>query len=431
MRFLLFAVALLSGIAPLPAAETHFDVRAHYTKYEFRIPMRDGKRLFTSVYVPKDTSKTYPILMTRTPYGVEPYGADNYPKTLFPGEEFERDGFIFVYQDVRGRWMSEGVWLEMTPEKDTTSDPNDVDESTDTYDTIDWLIHHVPDNNGKVGMVGVSYPGFYTSAGLINAHPALKAVSPQAPIADLYMGDDAYHNGALYLAANFGFYTSFVRRKGEPSTVEPHDLYDFTTPDGYDFYLRMGPLSNANERYLKNENPYWTQMVSHTTYDDFWKSRSLTPHLKDVKPDVLTVGGWFDAEDLAGPQRVFAAIEAHHPPLVNSIVIGPWFHGGWARSDGDRLGDIGFNSKTSEFFRDRIEFPFFLYELKHKGNGKIPKAWMFETGTNQWRRFNAWPPRSARPKTLYFHAGGKLSFERPGDTGNAYDEYISDPAKPV
>ncbi|MGH9667153.1 MAG: CocE/NonD family hydrolase, partial [Bryobacteraceae bacterium] len=349
-------------------------IKAHYTKYEFRIPMRDGKRLFTAVYTPKDDSQRYPILMTRTPYSVAQYGVDQYRAKLGPSKQFTQEGFIFVYQDVRGRYMSEGEFVEMRPEKDAPRGPPDVDESTDTYDTIDWLVKRIPNNNGRVGLVGISYPGFYAAAGLVNAHPALKAVSPQAPIADLYMGDDAYHNGALYLAANFGFYTSFVRRKGEPSPTEPHDLYDFTAPDGYDFYLRMGPLANADELYLKRENPYWTGMVRHTTYDDFWKSRSLTPHLKNVKPDVLTVGGWFDAEDLAGPQRVFAAIEAHHPPAVNSIAIGPWYHGGWARSDGDRLGDVNFNSKTSIYFRDKIEFPFFLYELKGKGEGKMPKA---------------------------------------------------------
>ncbi|HLJ14937.1 MAG TPA: CocE/NonD family hydrolase [Bryobacteraceae bacterium] len=437
LYLLAVATALVAQPAPEQPApkndgahESLLYVKAHYTKYEFRIPMRDGKRLFTSVYVPKDDSQPYPMLMTRTPYSVGPYGVDRYRSFLGPSEKFEKEGFIFVYQDVRGRYMSEGEFVEMRPEKDTTDGPSDVDESTDTYDTIDWLVKHIPNNNGRVGLVGISYPGFYAAAGIVNAHAALKAASPQAPIADLYMGDDAYHNGAFYLAANFGFYTSFVRRKGEPSSTEPPALFDFNAPDGYEFYLRMVPLSNA-EHYLKHENPYWTELVSHITYDNFWKSRSLLPHLKNIRPAVLTVGGWFDAEDLSGPQKVFAAIEANHPPPVNSIVIGPWFHGGWARSEGDHLGDVSFNSKTSIYFRDNIQFPFFLFHLKGKGEPKIPKAWMFETGTNQWRRFDAWPPKSTTPKALYLRAGGKLSFDPPDEPGSVYDEYVSDPAKPV
>ncbi len=429
MRFLLFAVALLSGIAPLPAAETHFDVRAHYTKYELRIPMRDGKRLFTSVYVPKDTSKTYPILMTRTPYGVEPYGADNYPKTLFPGEEFERDGFIFVYQDVRGRWMSEGVWLEMTPEKDTTSGPNDVDESTDTYDTIDWLIHHVPDNNGKVGMVGVSYPGFYTSAGLINAHPALVAASPQAPIADLYMGDDAYHNGAFFLAANFGFYRNFYPHI-HPKESKDKPGFDYGTEDGYKFYRDLGPLSNSDEKYFKYENSYWSDQVAHPNYGDYWKKRDILPHLKNIKPAVLVVGGWFDAEDLSGTLKTYRAIKSTSPGAGNTIVMGPWYHGGWSYTAGNHLGDINFASNTGQFFRDNMELPFFKQYLKGEGDPHLPAAYMFETGKNQWKRYEQWPPQQTKAERIYLHSGGKLGFDAP-TANEGFDEYVSDPKKPV
>lgn len=429
MRFLLFAVALLSGIAPLPPAKTHFDVRAHYTKYEFRIPMRDGKRLFTSVYVPKDASKTYPILMTRTPYGVEPYGADNYPKTLFPGEEFERDGFIFVYQDVRGRWMSEGVWLEMTPEKDATSGPNDVDESTDTYDTIDWLIHHVPDNNGKVGLVGVSYPGFYTSAGLINAHPALVAASPQAPIADLYMGDDAYHNGAFFLAANFGFYRDFYPLS-HPQKPKDKPEFDYGTKDGYKFYRELGPLSNSDEKYFKYGNSYWSDQVAHPNYDDYWKKRDILPHLKNIKPAVLVVGGWFDAEDLSGTLKTYRAIKSTSPGPGNTIVMGPWYHGGWSYTAGNHLGDINFASNTGQFFRDNMELPFFKQYLKGEGDPHLPAAYMFETGKNQWKRYEQWPPRQAKAERIYLHSDGKLSFDAPTANGG-FDEYVSDPDKPV
>jgi hypothetical protein len=429
MRFLLLAVALLSGMAPLRAAEARFDVRAHYTKYEFRIPMRDGKHLFTAVYVPKDASKTYPILMTRTPYGVAPYGTDNYPKTLFPGEGFERDGFIFVYQDVRGRWMSEGVWLEMAPEKEATSGPNDVDESTDTYDTIEWLIHHAPDNNGKVGLLGVSYPGFYTSAGLINSHPALVAASPQAPIADLYMGDDAYHNGAFFLAANFGFYTNFYPQD-HPQQPEDKPAFNYGTEDGYKFYREMGPLENAEEKYFKYGNSYWSDQVGHPNYDDYWKKRDILPHLKNIKPAVLVVGGWFDAEDLSGTLKTYRAIKETSPSASNTIVMGPWYHGGWSNTAGNHLGDINFASNTGEFFRDKIELPFFKRYLKGENDPHLPSAYMFETGRNQWKQYEQWPPRQAKVERIYFRSGGKLSFEAPA-ANEGFDEYVSDPAKPV
>ena len=429
MRFLLLAVALLSGMAPLRAAEARFDVRAHYTKYEFRIPMRDGKHLFTAVYVPKDASKTYPILMTRTPYGVAPYGTDSYPKTLFPGEGFERDGFIFVYQDVRGRWMSEGVWLEMAPEKEATSGPNDVDESTDTYDTIEWLIHHAPDNNGKVGLLGVSYPGFYTSAGLINSHPALVAASPQAPIADLYMGDDAYHNGAFFLAANFGFYTNFYPQD-HPQQPKEKPAFNYGTGDGYKFYREMGPLENAEEKYFKYGNSYWSDQVGHPNYDDYWKKRDILPHLKNIKPAVLVVGGWFDAEDLSGTLKTYRAIKETSPSASNTIVMGPWYHGGWSNTAGNHLGDINFASNTGEFFRDKIELPFFKRYLKGENDPHLPSAYMFETGRNQWKQYEQWPPRQAKVERIYLRSGGKLSFEAPA-ANEGFDEYVSDPAKPV
>jgi putative CocE/NonD family hydrolase len=426
---LLAATLLISCIAPSRAAETRFDVRAHYTKYEFRIPMRDGKRLFTAVYVPKDASKTYPILLTRTPYSVEPYGTDNYAKTLFPGEEFERDGFIFVYQDVRGRWMSEGVWREMTPEKDATTGPNDVDESTDTYDTIDWLIHHVPDNNGKVGMVGVSYPGFYTSAGLINAHPALVAASPQAPIADLYRGDDAYHNGAFFLAANFGFYANFYPLD-HPQQPKNKPEFDYGTEDGYKFYREMGPLENAEEKYFNYANSYWSDQVAHPNYDDYWKKRNILPHLKNIRPAVLVVGGWFDAEDLSGTLKTHQAIHTGGTGTGDAIVMGPWYHGGWSYTAGNHLGDINFASNTGEFFREKIELPFFKQYLKGEGDPRLPAAYMFETGKNQWKQYDQWPPRQAKSKRIYLHSGGKLSFDAPA-ANEGFDEYVSDPNKPV
>ena len=405
-------------------------VRAHYTKYEYRIPMRDGKKLFTSVYVPKDASQPYPILMDRTPYNVGPYGEDQYKKQIGPSDEFEKAGYIIVYQDVRGRYMSEGDFVEMRPHIDTKKSSRDVDDSSDMYDTIEFLLKHVPNNNGKVGIWGISYPGFYTSASIIDSHPALKAASPQAPMTDLFFTDDAYHGGAFMLAANFGFYTSFkpiAEPAPPPKTPVP---FDFGTPDGYAFYLHAGSLDELNKRYLKEANPLFTDQMVHDTYDDYWNARDLSRHMKNVKCAVMTVGGWFDAEDLSGPFKTFHAIDKFNPGTPNSLVVGPWVHGGWARSEGDHLGDVPFGAKTAEFFRARIQFPFFEYYLKGKGK-PLPKAWVFETGTNVWRQYDSWPPAQAAEKTLYLHAGGKLSFDPPAENEGDQDEYVSDPAHPV
>ena len=404
-------------------------VKAHYTKYEYRIPMRDGKRLFTSVYVPKDTSQPYPILIDRTPYNVGPYGEDQYKKQIGPSDEFEKAGYIIVYQDVRGRYMSEGDFLEMRPHIDVKKSSKDVDDSSDMYDTIEFLLKHVANNNGKVGIWGISYPGFYTSASIIDSHPALKAASPQAPMTDLFFTDDAYHGGAFMLAANFGFYASFkpiAEPAPPPKTPVP---FDFGTPDGYEFYLGAGSLSELNRRYLKEANPLFTDQMNHTTYDDYWNARDLSRHMKNVKCAVMTVGGWFDAEDLSGPFKTFHAIDKFNSGTANSLVVGPWVHGGWARSDGDRLGDVFFGAKTAEFFRAKIQFPFFEYYLKGKGK-PLPKAYVFETGTNVWREYDAWPPAQAAAKILYLHAGGKLSFDPPAEN-EGVDQYVSDPAHPV
>lgn len=428
-RFFASVVAASLWVASSAAAASDYEVRQHYTKYEFQIPMRDGVRLFTAVYVPKDNPTTYPILMERTPYSVAPYGADKYPDTLSPGNEFARDGFIFVYQDVRGRYMSEGTWREMTPQKDVKRSPHDVDESTDTYDTVDWLIKHVPKNNGKVGLVGISYPGFYAAAGSIDAHPALVAVSPQAPVSDLYMGDDAFHNGAFFLAANFGFYVGFPKQ-ANPTEGKHYREFDFGTEDGYKFYLKMGSVGNADEKYLKYANPYWTDMIAHPNYDDFWKERNLLPHLKDVKPATLVVGGWFDAEDLSGTLKTYRALKQNGAGHSNAIVMGPWYHGGWSSSDGEKLGDIEFYSKTAEFFRSDIELPFFRHYLKGSADPHLPQAYMFETGRNEWRIYEQWPPAEAKAQKIYLRAGGKLAFSPP-EANERFDEYISDPNKPV
>ena len=404
-------------------------VEAHYTKHEYEIPMRDGVKLFTAVYTPKDTSTDYPMLMMRTPYSVRPYGVDNYPEKLGPSPEFAKDKFIFVYQDVRGRYLSEGDYVHVRPYIPRKSRPDEVDESTDTYDTIEWLIHHVPHNNGRVGMWGISYPGFYAAAALPDAHPALKAVSPQAPVIDWFVGDDFHHNGAFFLAHAFGFFINFDRLRPKP-TREREPRFVFPTPNGYEFFLQLGAAGNAADKYRDKQLPFWREMMRHPNYDEFWRSRVLLPHLKNIKPAVLTVGGWFDAEDVYGPPHVYEAIEKLSPETQNHLVMGPWYHGGWARSAGDHLGPVRFGSKTAEFFRKHIQFPFFEYYLKQKGSPGLPKAWMFETGTNQWRRFDMWPPAGTRPVTFYFDAGGKLSRQAPRRAG-AFDEYLSDPAKPV
>jgi putative CocE/NonD family hydrolase len=424
-----FAFTVARAQQPAPTAPAEDYVRAHYTKYEYRIPMRDGKHLFTSVYVPKDAAGgPYPILMDRTPYSVGPYGEDQYPPHLGPSDEFEKGGYIFVYQDVRGRWMSEGDFVEMRPHIDVKKTAQDVDDSSDTSDTIDFLLKHVANNNGKVGIWGISYPGFYTSASIIDSHPALVAASPQAPMTNLFQGDDGYHGGAFMLAANFGFY-AFFRPQKNPTGPGPSIPFDFGTPDRYRFYLDAGNISNLDTQYLKGSNWLFNDQFKHDTYDDYWKPRDLSQHMKNVHCAVLVVGGWYDAEDLSGPYRTFYAINKFNPDTQTTLVEGPWVHGGWSRGDGDHLGDARFDAKTSAYFRADIQFPFFEHYLKGKGAAQA-KAVVFETGTNVWRRYDAWPPKAAAPRTLYFHAGGELSFDPPTES-KSKDEYVSDPNHPV
>jgi len=404
-------------------------IAASYTKYEYRIPMRDGKKLFTAVYVPKDDSRKYGMMLLRTPYGINPYGVDQYRDKLGPSELFAREGLIFVYQDVRGRYLSEGTFVEATPHRPAKKGPTDVDESSDTHDTIEWLLHQVPGNNGKVGMWGISYPGFYAAAGMIDAHPALVAVSPQAPVTDLFQGDDSFHNGAFMLAANYGFYAFFDKHDDARLPDEKVD-FDFKTKDGYEYYLALGPLANSEQSASHGKNPYWKGLMEHTTYDSFWQERSLWRHLRNVAPAVLTVGGFFDAEDPMGPLLVYRAIEKNAPKTDNHLVLGPWPHGGWSRSTGDHLGNVSFRSKTSEYFRSEIEFPFFRNQLSSAEKKALPKASIFETGTNRWRGFDSWPPKEAKSRKLYLRENGKLSFEAP-TASEGSDSYTSDPAKPV
>ncbi|HVF22866.1 MAG TPA: CocE/NonD family hydrolase [Pyrinomonadaceae bacterium] len=405
------------------------DVRALYTKTEQQLTMRDGVKLFTAIYAPKDTSQKYPIMLYRTPYSVAPYGPNAYRASLGPSDHFQREKFIFVYQDVRGRLMSEGEFVDVRPHKPKKTGSKDIDESTDTYDTIEWLVKNVPNNNGRVGMWGISYPGFYTSMGVIDAHPALKAASPQAPIADWFIGDDFHHNGALFLAHTFNFFSSFGLPRPKPTTEGSRRRFEHGTPDGYRFFLDLGPLPNANTKYLKNEIAFWNDILEHPNYDDFWQARNIRPHLRKIRPAVMTVGGWFDAEDLFGALATYKTIEETNPGARNTIVMGPWFHGGWARSDGDMLGSVSFGQKTSLTYRETIELPFFNCLLKDKCDRQLPEAMMFETGSNQWRTYDSWPPNNAEPREIFFDANGRLS-RTPG-SASAFEEYVSDPARPV
>jgi putative CocE/NonD family hydrolase len=428
--FVIFSAGLLPRAWAQAKPPEEFNVREHYTKYEYRIPMRDGVHLFTSVYVPKDASVAYPFLVDRTPYSVAPYGEDQYRPSLGPSEAFERAGYIFVYQDVRGRYMSEGKFLEMRPHIDAKRSQQDVDDSSDMYDTVDWLLRNVPNNNGKVGIWGISYPGFFTSASIIDSHPAIKAASPQAPMTDLFMGDDAYHGGAFMLAANFGFYSAF-KPLDNPTPPKATLGFEYGTQSAYEFFLKLGPLANANTRYFHDQSFLWNDQVSHSTYDEYWKARNLAPHMKNIHCAVLTVGGWFDAEDLSGPFKIFRSIEQNDPGIYNGLVEGPWVHGGWGRLDGDHLGSVSFAAKTAFYFRDHIQFPFFEKYLKGKGTEDLPKAYVFETGTNVWRKYSSWPPANAQARVLYFQDQGGLSFTAPEAKDEAFDEYVSDPNRPV
>lgn len=412
-----------------------YEPREHYTKYEYRVPVRDGKKLFTAVYVPKDQGRRYPLLMVRTPYGCGPYGVDRLGlKHLAPSDDFLKAGYIFVCQDVRGRNLSEGEFIEMTPHRPVKKTPADVDESSDTHDSVQWLLDHVAGHNGRVGLWGISYPGFYTAASIIDSHPAIKAASPQAPIADLFMGDDSYHGGAFMLAANFGFYTSFKPQQAPVPPVKQWPQFDWGTLDGYEFYLQAGNLDALSARLAKEggANPYFDQQLQHDRYDEFWQSRAITPQLKNVRAAVLTVGGWFDAEDLAGPLAIFRAIGRQSPATDNRLVMGPWVHGGWVGAPGRQLGRVQFHQPTSEQFQKDVLLPFFEQHLREvTPKAPIAKATVFETGTNVWRRYDAWPPKEAQPRALYFAPGGRLSFTPPAAAQPEFDSWVGDPNKPV
>jgi putative CocE/NonD family hydrolase len=429
----LFMLFLLLGTSLVAAAKINEDslyLVQHYNKAEYQIAMRDGIKLFTVVYTPRDNTVKYPILFNRTPYNVAPYGTGmdfSFRRGLFPA--FLREGFIFIFQDVRGRFMSEGNFRHMPPFIDNKKSKNEVDEGSDAYDTIDWLIRNITNNNGKVGMWGISYPGYYASCAAINAHPALKCVSPQAPIADWFF-DDMHHHGAFFLAPNFEF-LSVMDLPRHQLSKDWVIAYDFKTPDGYSFFSGLEPLSNAKKLYFGDSIAFWNELVNHPDYDDFWQKRNILPHLKNIKPAVLVVGGWYDAEDLYGTFKTYQHIENNNPGIRNSVVIGPWIHGGWSRTDGSFLGNVSFNNKTSAYYRDSIELPFFNYYLKDKGTFNLAEATMFMTGKNEWKKYDRWPPKNLERKKLYLHANETLSFEPPLSSESPFDEFISDPHKPV
>ncbi len=406
-------------------------VRENYTKIERYITVRDGVKLFTSIYLPKDQSKKYPFLINRTPYTCAPYGEDKYKTSLgnFPAEM--REGFIFVYQDVRGRWMSEGSFDDIRPHVANKKSKKDIDESSDTYDTIDWLVKNIKNNNGKAGIYGISYPGFYSTTSLPGAHPALKAVSPQAPVTDWFIGDDFHHNGVLFLMDAFGFMSSFGVPRPTPITPDKGPKgFQFPIADNYRFYLESGSVKNLKEKYFADSIRFWNNLFAHPNLDTFWKARNIQPHLKGVKPAVMVVGGFFDAEDAYGTFATYQAIEKQNPGANNILVAGPWFHGGWVRSDGSSFGDIPFGQPTSIQYQEKFELPFFKHYLKGDGDFKAAEANIFVTGSNEWKGFNTWPPKETEERTLYLQPNGKLSFEKVGRT-DSWDEYVSDPNAPV
>lgn len=412
------------------AYEDSLYVVENYNKYEYQIPMRDGVKLFTSVYVPKDGDK-YPIMLNRTPYNVRPYGKDEFKPSLGPSILFTKEKYIFVYQDVRGRFMSEGEFVDVRPQITDKQNKNDVDESSDTYDTVDWLIKNIPNNNGKVGIYGISYPGFYTVTGIIDAHPSIVAASPQAPIADWFW-DDFHHHGTTFLADVFDFYHAFGQPRRNLTTEWPKG-FEYGTADGYKFFLELGSLKNVNEKHFKDSIKFWNDFIQHPNYDEFWQVRNIRNHLKNIKPAVMTVGGWFDAEDLFGAINIYKTIEQNNPGTYNIFVMGPWIHGGWARTDGTSLGNVFFKDDPppSKFYLEEIELKFFNFYLKEKGKLNLPEAYLFETGTNKWKAFSEWPPQNVKDMKIFLHSNGKIQFYPPIDGQNSYDDFVSDPNKPV
>ena len=411
----------------LGAQDINF-VKNNFTKREYQISMRDGIKLYTIVYSPKDNTKPYPILMERTPYSAGPYGDTTYAQRIGPNPTLMKQQYIFVYQDVRGRYMSEGINLEVTPYIKNKKTNKDVDESSDTFDSIEWLLKNVTNNNGKVGIYGISYPGFYATASLPGAHPALKAVSPQAPVTDEFIGDDVNHNGAFFLMDNFNFINYF----GKPRTGLVKDygslMFNNTSKDMYRFFLDLGPLSNTQSNSMFGNKSYiWNEYLTHDTYDNYWQQRNIREHLSNVTIPTLVVGGWFDAEDLYGALNTYSSIEQKNKVNNNMLVMGPWTHGAWESTTWKQYASHDFGSNTSKFFQDSIEAPFFNYYLKGEGNFDKTEATIFETGSNQWKKYSTWPPLNGTRKVYYLNANQKLA----SVADESAQTFTSDPSKPV
>jgi uncharacterized protein len=392
---------------------------ARFDRTETMVAMRDGTKLFTLVYVPKAAKEPLPIIFLRTPYGIDGRAERDFRGYL---KELADDGYAFAFQDIRGRYKSEGTFVMCRPARDR-SKPKTFDEASDTSDTIDWLLKTVKGNNGRVGMLGISYPGWLTACAMLDPHPALKAASPQASPADMFLGDDFHHNGAFRLS--YGFEYTAMMETGKTNFSFAFDRYDT-----YDWYLKLGALSNVKRKHFQDARPTWNDFVAHPNYDAFWKKQSLEPRLTAVKVPTLNVAGWYDQEDFRGPLRIYELLEKHDKSDQNFLVVGPWSHGGWAGGKGDRLGRVRFESNTGAYYREKLQAPFFAHYLKDKGE-RPSEARIFQTGTNAWQSYDAWPPKKAALRKLYFHPGGGLAFEAPRETNRPADKFISDPAKPV
>jgi putative CocE/NonD family hydrolase len=425
---LVFLVLMMAFCFP-SYAQSPDGLKQKYNKEEVYITMRDGIRLFTSIYTPKNKSVTHPVLLNRTPYDIEPGGPGSFNFFMQLYSRFTDDEYIMVFQDVRGKYMSEGTFEDIRPVIAVKKSDKDIDESTDTWDTVDWLVKNIKNNNGNVGIFGISYPGFYSTMGLINAHPAVKAVSPQAPVTAWFMGDDFHHNGAFFLLDCFSFYYSNGQPHRAP-TRKGYPSFKWPVPDSYDFFLSVGADKNIVPEFLGDSIKFWNDAFSHPDYDDFWKARDPRPFLNNVTPAVMTVGGWFDAEDLYGTLHTYEAIEKQNSPSVkNFLVMGPWSHGQWAFGKGNNLGNIYWGFDANNKFQT-LEKKFFDFYLKGEGKDKMDEATIFITGSNEWRSFDTWPPKNVVEKSLYLQPSGAISFSPPESTDN-FDEYVSDPMKPV
>jgi putative CocE/NonD family hydrolase len=422
---------LLQSLAVCAQTVSEEWIKQNYYKIEYKIPMRDGVKLFTAVHIPKNAPEKCPIVMVRTPYSCAPYGETVFTSRfwLTSWREYLKENYIFVIQDVRGRWMSEGEYMDVRPFIKDKKTKKDIDEASDSYDAIDWLIKNVPNNNGNIGVFGVSYPGFYSTMAALSGHPALKAVSPQAPVTEWFLGDDFHHNGAFMLMDAFGFYYSFGQPRPFPTVIGPKG-FEFPTEDSYKFFLETGAIKNFTT-LMGDSVRFWNELMKHPNYDDWWKSRDARRACLNVKPAMLVVGGTFDAEDCYGAWNLYKAIEKQCPSTNNKLVMGPWFHGGWSKGEGDHLGHVRFGSKTSEWYQKNIELPFFNSHLKKKGDSdKISEATIFFTGVNEWKYLSEWPPKEVENKSIFLNADNRLSFEKP-QSQESFSRYISDPSKPV